>query len=211
MAFLAKPTNLRKITLANYYNNGALLEAFSQGAGLPKLSGHPTFRIPRETKAEVDALALPSNFISIHCESIEAKRNWPVHLWNELLDELLKTHNVIEIGSKPILCKENPRFFSFAGRLSILESAEVIRRSKLFVGIDSGPAHLANAVKTKGVLILGKYNDFKNYLPYTGFYANPKNGLIVSDPENINHVSVTLVLAGVQHQLMSTSISASFV
>lgn len=206
MSFLEKPTNLRQITLSNYYDTGALLEAFSLGAGLPRLTGQPNLQIPMAIRAKVDTLDLPANFISIHCDSIEEKRNWPVHLWNDLVSELLKNHRVIEIGTKPILNMEDPRFLSFAGRLSILESAEVIRRSTLFIGIDSGPAHLANAMKTKGVLILGKYNNFKNYLPYTGFYADPNNGLIVSNPESISKVTVEAVRAAIDKHLENLSI-----
>lgn len=40
-----------------------------------------------------------------------------------------------------------------------------------FVGIDSGPAHLANAVQTPGVILLGRHGVFRQYMPFTGFYA----------------------------------------
>ena len=52
-----------------------------------------------------------------------------------------------------------------------METAEVIRRADLFIGIDSGPAHLANAVGTPGVILLGAYGGFRSYLPYSGGYA----------------------------------------
>ena len=65
-----------------------------------------------------------------------------------------------------------------AGMLSILETAEVIRRAELFVGIDSGPAHLANAVATPGVILIGQYNAFKRFMPYSGLYATERATLL---------------------------------
>ena len=61
---------------------------------------------------------------------------------------------------------------------AVAESAEIIRRAALFIGIDSGPAHLADAVKTPGVILLGRYLTWDYYMPYTGFYA--ERGIAVS-------------------------------
>ena len=57
-------------------------------------------------------------------------------------------------------------------RTSLLETAEVIRRARFYIGIDSGPAHLANAVKTPGIVLLGRIGYFRQYTPFTGFYAS---------------------------------------
>ncbi len=56
-----------------------------------------------------------------------------------------------------------------------MESAEVLRRATLFIGIDSGPSHLANAVKTPGIILMGRLLHWDSYMPYTGFYADPGN------------------------------------
>lgn len=45
--------------------------------------------------------------------------------------------------------------YSFAGRLSILQSAELIRNSSLLITNDSAPLHLANAVGTKVIALFG--------------------------------------------------------
>ena len=68
---------------------------------------------------------------------------------------------------------------NLCGRLSLLETAEVIRRAALFVGVDSGPAHLANAVGTPGVVLLGRYRGFDAYVPYSGGYADGSNATLV--------------------------------
>ena len=46
---------------------------------------------------------------------------------------------------------------NFAGKASILQSAEIIRRCKLFIGNDSGPSHLAAAVGTPVVTIFSSF------------------------------------------------------
>ena len=50
---------------------------------------------------------------------------------------------------------ENSR--NLCGQTGIAESAEIIRRATLFIGIDSGPSHLANAVKTPGVILFDRH------------------------------------------------------
>jgi heptosyltransferase-3 len=55
------------------------------------------------------------------------------------------------------------------GKLSLLQLGELIRRSSGFIGIDSGPAHFANAFKCPSVILLGHYLNYKRYMPYNGF------------------------------------------
>src|SRR5262249_42516416 len=57
-------------------------------------------------------------------------------------------------------------------QLSILQTAEVIRRARFFIGVDSGPAHLANALKVPGIVLLGRLSVFRQYMPFNGFFAS---------------------------------------
>ncbi len=59
--------------------------------------------------------------------------------------------------------------YSFAGKLSVLQSAELIKRSALLITNDSAPLHIANAVGTKVIALFGStVKDF-------GFYPVGKN------------------------------------
>ena len=72
-----------------------------------------------------------------------------------------------------LACKDDGNYSNLCGQSGIAETAEDdSRRAALFIGIDSGPAHLANAVKTPGVILLGRYLTWDYYMPYTGFYAD---------------------------------------
>jgi heptosyltransferase III len=80
---------------------------------------------------------------------------------------------VLEVGISPLVVRtDEDRARSLCGRLSILETAEVIRRAALYVGIDSGPAHLANAVAAPAVILLGRFFGFARYRPFSGGYAD---------------------------------------
>ncbi|RIV21235.1 glycosyl transferase [Fibrisoma montanum] len=186
----------------NYYDRGDLLYAFSQVAGLPPMTDDPKMYIPESVRERVDALPVPmapdgSGPIVIHCQSSYAPRDWPASHWHELVTWLLETHPypVVEVGINPVVTLEHPRFRSFCGQLSLLETAEVIQRAHLFIGIDSGPAHMANAVGTQGVILLGRLFNFVNYLPYSGRY---KRGEGVSILNNFDHPCAELPYSWVQ-------------
>ena len=90
---------------------------------------------------------------------------------------------------------DSGHYRNLCGKLSIPETAAVISRARLFVGIDSGPAHLANAVGTFGVVLLGEYNLFSRYLPYTGGYGDGSNSRLVYADGPASTLSVAAVHA----------------
>ncbi len=170
------------MTYANYYNHGDLLYFFSQAAGLPAMTDEPRMYIPDEAVRRVDSLGLPTDYVVIHCQSSFAPRDWPARNWDRLVKWLLETgrYTVVEVGLSPTVHNADPHFVSLCGKLSILETAEVIKRSTLFVGIDSGPAHFANATGAEGVILLGKLFDFVEYLPYSGRYKRGEGVTILN-------------------------------
>jgi heptosyltransferase III len=89
------------------------------------------------------------------------------------------------------------------GRLLLLETAEVIRRAALFVGIDSGPAHLANAVGTPGVLLLGQYRTFGRYMPFSGGYADGSRATVLHADGPAATLTVDEVFDAVMRRLRS--------
>ncbi|MFD2936550.1 glycosyltransferase family 9 protein [Spirosoma flavum] len=171
------------VTFDNYYHRGDLLYIFSQIAGLPALTADPVMYIPESARQAVQSRNLPSQPIVIHCQSSHVLRDWPASNWNQLVQWLLATYPypVIEVGLVPTVTETNPRFLSLCGQLSLLETAEVIGKARLFIGIDSGPAHMANAMNTDGVILLGQLFDFVDYLPYSGRYKRGEGVTILND------------------------------
>jgi ADP-heptose:LPS heptosyltransferase len=178
---LQKAEGDRQITLENYYEHGSLLSAFSRSAGLPSLSGKPELHIPDSVRQKVDALKLPEEFIAVHCKSIETERDWDKERWIELIALIRRELRcpVIELGLIPVLSESGKGVRNLCSRLELLETAEVIARASLFVGIDSGLAHMANAAAVPGVILLGHYRRFKHYCPYSGGYGDGTNATVL--------------------------------
>lgn len=74
--------------------------------------------------------------------------------------------NIIEITT-------NNEVYSFAGKLSILQSTELIKNCSLLISNDSAPLHIANAVKTKVIALFGSTT--KEF----GFYPIGENDKII--------------------------------
>lgn len=185
------------ITLENYLAFGPLIESFSRSAGLSINDAQPRLRIPDRASRYIDGLTLPEEYIVIHCHSNEDCKDWPDIYWNEAIDRLIyKTKlAILEVGNVSHLNRCDSEFYqNYCGKLSILETAEVIRRARLFVGVDSGPAHVANAVGTFGVVLIGKYRGFDRYNPFTGGYADGSNAILVETNGPVATVTVDMVL-----------------
>ena len=167
----------------NYYHRGDLLYMFSQAAGLPAMTADPIMYIPDAVRQSVKALNLPTGLLVLHCQSSHVARDWPAYQWNQLVRWLTNTYpyTVIEVGLTPTVTEKHPQFRQLSGQLSLLETAEVIRQARLFIGIDSGPAHMANAMQTESIILLGKLFDFVDYLPYSGRFKRGEGVTILND------------------------------
>lgn len=183
----ADPVNptadLIDLTFDNYYHRGDLLYMFSQAAGLPALTEDPRMYLPETVRQRVQAMNLPAGPIVLHCQSSHIMRDWPVQNWNRLVAWLTTNYPypIIEVGLLPTVTEQHAGFRSLCGQLSLLETAEVIRQARLFVGIDSGPAHMANAMHTESIILLGKLFDFVDYLPYSGRFKRGEGITLLND------------------------------
>lgn len=200
---IRKTKSASEINLTNYFQYGSLLSAMAQSAGLPNMTEGPKVYIPQSIFTKIDSLNLPSEFIAINCTSNADEKGWPKEKWEMLLREIQEKYSmpVFEIGLKPLIEQSAGLCNSLCGQLSILESAEVIRRARLFIGIDSGPAHLANSVGTTGVILMGNYLGFSKYNPFSGSYGNRKNVAIIYTEGSVANIPLDKVLIEVQKMI----------
>lgn len=188
----------------SYYRFDNLLDVECRCAGLPKLAEPPRFAPPADARPRVDRLGLPDRFVVIHCESSDPKRDWPIDRWETLIAQIQQRYgvSVVEIGSRPkVAGRPGSAVRNLCGSLSVVASAEVIRRATLFIGIDSGPAHLANAVATQGVILLGDYRGFHHYMPYSGGYQDRALADILYANGLVAELPVDVAVAAVQARL----------
>jgi ADP-heptose:LPS heptosyltransferase len=195
------------ISIYSYYRFGSLIESFSRSADMPVTRAEqPKLYLAPGTQADVDRFELPERFVTIHAQSEEANRNWTKDGWNALIDHIHQTYGlpVVELGMQSELGRaEGAGYLNFCGRCSLAESAEVIRRSSFFVGIDSGPAHLANAMGTPGLILLGHYRIFRQYLPYSGQYADEGQPSVIQHDGPVSELPVDVCLGRVDERLAS--------
>ncbi|MCA9739520.1 MAG: glycosyltransferase family 9 protein [Gemmatimonadota bacterium] len=180
------------VTLHNYYADGPLLSAFCRSAGLAVLDDGPVLDIPADVQARIAGRVPEEPYVVVHARANQTGREWNDAAWDELTTGLHARTGmpIVEVGLDPVLAAGGVDRSRLCGSLSLLETAEVIRRATLFVGIDSGPAHLANAVGTPGVVLLGHYSRYERYVPYTGPYATGEGATLVHWPGPVRELPV---------------------
>ena len=171
----------KNILTNNYFDYGNIVDVFAKVSGLPTVQTPPKIYIPLEVKASINQLNLPERFIVIHCHSNYSPKDWQIYYWEHLVSDILSEfdYHVIEIGLKSTLNIYHSQYHNFCGKLSLLDTAEIIKRANYFIGIDSGPAHFGNAVGTYGILLFGKLGNFETYMPYSGNYQNKSNATFI--------------------------------
>ena len=108
--------------------------------------------------------------IIIHPGSKPFKR-WPIERFAQLCDRFIEDlgANVIIVGGseeielgRDIASLMVKKPICAAGKLSLLQTVEIVGRSRLFVGNDSGLMHIAAAIGTPTVVIFGPTDPIKN-------------------------------------------------
>jgi ADP-heptose:LPS heptosyltransferase len=190
------------VNVYEWFDYGSLLEAFSVGAGLPRLSAQPNLYLKEEHKKAIDHLNLPEEYCVIHCRSNDINKDWRNESWHQICRRIKDTLEleIVEVGSSDEDYVSPDGVISLINRLPILQSAEVIRRARFFIGIDSGPAHLANALMIPSVVLLGRLGVFRQYMPYSGFFAS--NSLQVKLVRNPTGSATELTVEEVMEAVM---------
>lgn len=131
----------------------------------------PKYYITEDSRNKIEKLFTENN-ISNGLKNIVilTSAGWRAKIWDvfnfiELINQLDDRLNIILVGGNEdsenaalIKCSVNKKVYDFIGQLSINESAEVIRRSHLFIGSDSGPLYIAEAVGTRTLSLFGPTN-----------------------------------------------------
>ena len=178
--------NNTRYHIGNYVKHGSLLETFSATGNLPRLKEKPKLRLDKENR--FPELNVP--YIVIQIESNEQSRTWMVEKWEELLNSFPE-YKFVEVGLKPSLSHISNCDSSYCGKLSIIDIAYIVNSCFAFIGIDSSLAHYANALDKNSIIMLGKYHDYDNYIPYAKYGDNFK---IIQCPETVSELPVSRVV-----------------
>lgn len=177
---IKKDHNDKSITLENYYNFGPILVSFTKEQGSLVYTPHeqPNLHIRAGTQTP------PSKYMVIHRSSNEEAREWCDEKWLQLINKLMDHTDlaIIDVGDRKLPNKPNTnRYVDLTSKTSLTEVADLIANSYFFMGIDSSIAHFANAYKKPGLVLIGKYRIFSDYIPYTGYYFEYADRFIIRE------------------------------
>lgn len=116
-------------------------------------------------------------FIVIVPGAGEKIKIWSTQKWIDLISNLLSNfnYNILLLGGKSDtqICNEiffglsNKRIYNFVSEFSLNVNAAIVKCSKLYIGSDTGLLHIASAVSTPAVCIMGG-GHFGRFFPYDG-------------------------------------------
>ncbi|MDB5395221.1 MAG: glycosyl transferase family 9 [Rhodospirillales bacterium] len=115
------------------------------------------------------------NYVALCTGTKQAMNDWGASNWRTLAEGLMEAypHKLVFVGgaddhvlSQEITGDWPGRCVNLCGILSVRDSAAVIAAASLFVGVDSGPMHLAGAVGTPLVGIFSKLNPPGLWFPF---------------------------------------------
>ena len=113
-------------------------------------------------------------FAVLHTVPGNPLRTWVSEKFAALAKYIHDTYELmpIVIGSaadrdkiSPIISAADVEIRDVTGKLSLLELAGLLKQASLFVGVDSGPAHIAGAVGIPSVIIFSGINDPRQWTP----------------------------------------------
>lgn len=146
------------------------VEEMAESVGVRSPIGQPSLPVAPLSPAEFRRLVgfdRPTGLlVAVHMGPTAPVREWPQAHWQTLVDKLVSEWDatILRIGgnrhlvhgasdSEPI-----PQVHVPPVALSIIETARVLQSCDLFIGVDSGPLHLAAAVGTQVAGLFGPVN-----------------------------------------------------
>jgi len=149
-----------------------LQESFSQDAWYRADAG--TRRLVRQRLASA---VLPGRRIFVvHLGAGTPAKRWPLQHWRRLVLELIENYNaqVVLVGGPELSttahiligAQPRPEIMNWVGHRPLAELAAILEQADLFLGADSGPAHMAAAVGTPAVVIFSGTNLVSQWKPW---------------------------------------------
>jgi ADP-heptose:LPS heptosyltransferase len=152
------------------------IKNLSQKRDLPIFSDQPIFNILPFISLPA---FLPENYFVFHSSADDLMKNWHKPSWTELSSKIIEAgSNVVEIGSESN-AQPYPDFSNGYFDLTYIHNIQmlacIIQHSSFFIGIDGPFAHLANALKIDGLVLLGRSFLLHKHKHYPGYYSNKEH------------------------------------
>jgi heptosyltransferase-3 len=174
--------NISGWSIHNYYNNrNSLLVAYSGASGHPVpdiAPSLPRFAGVRAALPRAGSGARP--LVAMHFTSRDPARSWPARNARIFSEAALAAGcDLIELGNEPLVASQLESINRPAAGGDVSAHLMALARADCFVGVDSGFAHCANALKIPSLILLGEFRDFPDYFPFSGPHARGSSWCIM--------------------------------
>jgi ADP-heptose:LPS heptosyltransferase len=111
--------------------------------------------------------------LAVHFGAGNAAKRWPVRAWKVLVERFLGNGwRVVVVGGiddVPLSSVLEPHEWlrDWTGTMTVAETTAFLERADLFIGADSGPAHLAASAGTLSVILFSGTNDPRQWRPWS--------------------------------------------
>lgn len=154
---IIRTPDMKIINLDGCYENTPnrhIVASYAERAGVtPENYRTDLFTVPADAAA-AEKLMPGDGWISIHCgPSTWNGKDWPTERFVELSKWLRAAGKKVVLVGAP--GRDVPHDADGRGKFTVQGTAEIIRRSFLFIGIDSLPFHIAESVNTAAIGLFG--------------------------------------------------------
>ena len=139
-------------------------------------------RSPTQTKKSIsdgpdwlhaDRFSSLPPLLAVHLGAGNAAKRWPTHSWKALIERFLEADwRVVVVGGiedAPLasVLERHDRLRDWTGSLTVTQTTALLERADLFIGSDSGPAHLAASAGTLSVILFSGTNQPRQWRPWS--------------------------------------------
>jgi heptosyltransferase-2 len=109
--------------------------------------------------------------LAVHVGAGTSAKRWPLGHWNTLIQRFIRDGwRVIVVGGPEdppasSILEPHERLRDWTGRLTVTQTTALLERADLFIGADSGPAHLAASAGTLSVVLFSGTNQPRQWRP----------------------------------------------
>lgn len=163
------------------------IDIFARACGISRLHNPvPFYKVEDEERnAALKRLTplrkLGKKIVVLHSASFDAKRTWPVKNQLELIEkaarEFPEVQFIVNDFNRVLGNKKDMANVTDVSGTTVRELAALIDMSDLFIGPDSGPMHLAGALRKQSLVLFGSIPPqarINYYLNHTAITSEPK-------------------------------------
>ncbi len=122
---------------------------------------------------QADQFAPAPPLLAVHLGAGTSAKRWSPHSWNQLIGRFQNDQwRIVIVGGAEdaewaTYIKPHDSILNWTGRLTVAQTGALLERADLFIGADSGPAHLAASAGTRSVVLFSGTNQPGQWRPWS--------------------------------------------